>query len=147
MSADNKHHITRRQSLALLGSGGAGLLLAGTSAGWGTAFAHTTQGDDYVVNAAAACTLAPEQEEGPFYVALDDIRADIVGGQIGLPMQLEITIIDSLTCKPLKDAAVDVWHCNATGVYSDISSRTRWGRPTYAGSSSPTSTVRSVSPR
>ena len=48
-------------------------------------------------------------------------------------MQLEITIIDSLTCKPLKDAAVDVWHCNATGVYSDISSEDTLGETYLRG--------------
>lgn len=133
MFSPDKQLMTRRRSLALLGSGGAGLLLAGTNGGFGTAFARTSEGNDYVANAARACTLAAEQEEGPFYVALDEIRENIVGGQAGLPMQLEITIISSSTCKPLKHAAVDIWHCNASGVYSDISSEQTVGETYLRG--------------
>jgi protocatechuate 3,4-dioxygenase beta subunit len=133
MSAENPRLITRRRSLKLLGSTGAGLLVAGTNGGFGSAFARTSEGDDYVASAARACTLAAEQEEGPFYVAVDDIRSDIVGGQTGLPLELTITIIDSTTCKPLKNAAVDIWHCNADGVYSDISSEKTLGETYLRG--------------
>jgi protocatechuate 3,4-dioxygenase beta subunit len=133
MSTNDKHLITRRRSLALLGSGGAGLLIAGPGGGLASAFARTSEGDDHVANAAAACTLSAEQEEGPFYVALDQVREDIVGGQAGLPLALEITIISSLTCKPLKHAAVDIWQCNASGVYSDISSESTVGETYLRG--------------
>lgn len=130
---ENQRLITRRRSLAVLGSGGAGLLVAGTRGSFGTAFAHTSEADDYVAHAGRACTLAAEQEEGPFYVALDDVREDIIAGQAGLPLQLEITIINSLTCKPLKHAAVDIWQCNASGVYSDISSENTLGKTYLRG--------------
>jgi protocatechuate 3,4-dioxygenase beta subunit len=113
--------MTRRRSLALLGSG-AGLAALGSAGGLAAVLAPPADGDDYVAQASAACTLTAEQEEGPFYVALEQVRSDIVGGQAGLPLALEITVINSLTCKPLRNAAVDIWHCNASGVYSDISS-------------------------
>lgn len=132
MPADDTHLITRRRGLTLLGTGGAGLLLAGAG-GLGSALARTTDGDDYVAGAAAACTLTAEQEEGPFYVALEQVRHDIVAGQPGLPMQLEITIINSQTCKPLRNAAVDIWHCNASGVYSDIASEKTVGQTYLRG--------------
>lgn len=115
------HLITRRRSIALLGSGGAGLLVAGAQAPLGLALSRQ-EGDDYVADAVKACTLTAEQEEGPFYVAVDDVRDEIVRGQAGLPLELQITIINSHTCKSIKHAAVDIWHCNAHGVYSDISS-------------------------
>jgi protocatechuate 3,4-dioxygenase beta subunit len=69
--------------------------------------------------AATACTLTPEQEEGPFYVALHRIRSNIVGSRSGVPLLLRITVVDSSTCKPLKGAAVDVWQADAVGHYSD----------------------------
>jgi protocatechuate 3,4-dioxygenase beta subunit len=114
--------------------GGAGLLIAGRS-GVGSAIARSTDGDDYVAAAARAkrCTLIAEQEEGPFYVALEQVREDIVGGQVGLALRLEITVINALTCKPLKNAAVDIWHCNASGVYSDISSEQTLGETYLRG--------------
>jgi protocatechuate 3,4-dioxygenase beta subunit len=71
--------------------------------------------------AASACTLTPEQEEGPFYVALEKIRSNIVGGRTGVPLALAITVIDSSTCKPLTGAAVDIWQADAVGHYSDES--------------------------
>jgi protocatechuate 3,4-dioxygenase beta subunit len=71
--------------------------------------------------AATACTLTPEQEEGPFYVALNRIRSNIVGDRKGVPLLLRITVVDSSTCKPLKGAAVDVWQADAVGHYSDES--------------------------
>jgi protocatechuate 3,4-dioxygenase beta subunit len=132
MSSNEHQLITRRRSLALLNSSGAGLLIAGKG-GFGTAFAKSTDGDGYVANAAKACTLTAEQEEGPFYVAVDDVREHIVLGQTGLPLQLEITIINSKTCKPLKHAAVDIWHCNASGIYSDISSENTVGKTYLRG--------------
>jgi protocatechuate 3,4-dioxygenase beta subunit len=129
---ENPHLITRRRGLALLGSSGAGLILAGGAGRAATAYARS-EGHDYVANAAKACTLTAEQEEGPFYVAVDDVREEIALGQAGLPLELTITIISSLTCKPLKHAAVDIWQCNAHGVYSDISSEDTLGETYLRG--------------
>jgi protocatechuate 3,4-dioxygenase beta subunit len=122
--SDNEggHRITRRRGFALVGAGGAGLLLTGTSANISSALARTSHADDYVAGAAGACTLTAEQEVGPFYVAYDKVRADIVDGIVGLPLELTITVIDKLTCKPLRHAAVDVWQADPLGVYSDESS-------------------------
>jgi hypothetical protein len=97
---ENPHLITRRRGLALLGSSGAGVILAGGAGRAATAYARS-EGHDHVANPAKACTLTAEQEEGPFYVAVDDVRDEIVLGQAGLPLELTITIISSLTCKPL----------------------------------------------
>lgn len=68
------------------------------------------------------CVLTPEQEEGPFYIDLAQVRQDIVENRPGVPLALALTIVDSNTCKPIRDAAVDVWHCDALGVYSGESS-------------------------
>jgi protocatechuate 3,4-dioxygenase beta subunit len=132
MPTDEPRLITRRRTLAVAGSTGAGLLLGRTSIGRGSALARV-EGDEYVANAARACTLTAEQEEGPFYVAVDDVREDIVLGQTGLPFTLEITIVNSHTCKPLRHAAVDIWHCNALGVYSDIASEQTVGETYLRG--------------
>ncbi|HEX4110248.1 MAG TPA: intradiol ring-cleavage dioxygenase [Solirubrobacteraceae bacterium] len=129
MPLDDRHVITRRRSLAVLGAGAAGLWAAGP----GSAFARPADGDDYVADAAGACMLTPEQEEGPFYVDLEQVRQDIADGQVGVPLLLEITVVNSQTCKPLRSAAVDIWHCNASGVYSDISSEKTVGETYLRG--------------
>ncbi len=64
------------------------------------------------------CVLTPEQEEGPFYIDLVRVRRDIVENRRGVPLALALTVVASDTCKPIRDAAVDVWHCDALGVYS-----------------------------
>jgi protocatechuate 3,4-dioxygenase beta subunit len=64
------------------------------------------------------CTLTPAQEEGPFYIDLAQIRRDVVEDRPGVPLALMLTVVDSNTCKPIRDAAVDIWHCDALGVYS-----------------------------
>jgi protocatechuate 3,4-dioxygenase beta subunit len=130
MEADvfDQQLITRRRSLALLGSTGAGLLAAGA-----TSRIVSPASAAPAATIAKACVLTPEQEVGPFYVAYDRVREDIVGGATGLPLELHITIISSLTCKPIKGAAVDIWQCDALGVYSDESSENTVGETYLRG--------------
>jgi protocatechuate 3,4-dioxygenase beta subunit len=64
------------------------------------------------------CVLTPAQEEGPFYIDLARVRRDIVEDRPGVPLALAVTVVDAGTCEPIRDAAVDVWHCDALGVYS-----------------------------
>ncbi|SNT24530.1 hypothetical protein SAMN05421770_10653 [Granulicella rosea] len=68
--------------------------------------------------AAETCVLTPEQEIGPFYVADELIRSKIAEGKPGIPLRLRLVVLDSNTCKPLPDAAIDLWHCDAMGLYS-----------------------------
>jgi protocatechuate 3,4-dioxygenase beta subunit len=83
--------------------------------------------------AAGACKLAASQEEGPFYVALERIRSDIRLGRTGVPLRLRITVTDSSTCRPVKGAAVDIWHADGLGEYSDESSEGTVGQTWLRG--------------
>jgi protocatechuate 3,4-dioxygenase beta subunit len=121
MDDDAPRLITRRRSLVLLGSGAGGLFIAACGSSGGTALAGSADGNDYVADAAKACTLTAEQEEGPYYLALDKVRDDLAGGQKGLAFRMEIAVINAKTCKPITNAGVDIWHCNAAGLYSDKS--------------------------
>lgn len=64
------------------------------------------------------CVLTPEQEEGPFYIELAQVRQDITEDRPGVPLALALTVVDANTCEPIRNAAVDIWHCDALGVYS-----------------------------
>jgi protocatechuate 3,4-dioxygenase beta subunit len=64
------------------------------------------------------CVLTPEQEQGPFYIDLAQVREDIVEDRPGVPLALALTVVGSGTCEPIRDAAVDIWHCDALGFYS-----------------------------
>lgn len=60
----------------------------------------------------------PEQEVGPYYVADELLRSNITESKPGIPLTLRLAILDARTCKPLPNAAVDIWHCDALGIYS-----------------------------
>jgi protocatechuate 3,4-dioxygenase beta subunit len=66
---------------------------------------------------ANGCVLYPEQTEGPFYLDLDSLRRDITEGKTGAALRMVVRVQDE-SCAPLKDLAVDVWHCDVAGVYS-----------------------------
>ncbi|MCX5091590.1 intradiol ring-cleavage dioxygenase [Streptomyces sp. NBC_00365] len=69
--------------------------------------------------ATEACyTLTSETTEGPYYIDADKIRQDITEDLPGIPLTLKLKVIDADTCRPVKNAAVDIWHCSALGVYS-----------------------------
>ncbi|MFQ4141936.1 intradiol ring-cleavage dioxygenase [Chlorogloeopsis sp. ULAP02] len=75
-----------------------------------------------------ACVVIPEQTEGPYFVddklKRSDIRSDSSDGSVkeGVPLQLRLRVsaIANTSCKPLVGAIVDIWHCDALGVYSDV---------------------------
>ena len=77
-------------------------------------------GPQAVASGLVTCVLSPEMTEGPYYVAADaKIRKDIRAGQPGTPLALKLGVANVASCKPVKDAAVDIWHASAGGVYSD----------------------------
>jgi hypothetical protein len=63
---------------------------------------------------------APEVTEGPYYLVNDLVRQDIRENQGGIPLRLDIGILDTSTCKPLPNVLVEIWHANATGYYSSV---------------------------
>ena len=106
--------ITRRASLARLG----GFAAAALGASWLTADDSEGAGPAGVASGAVRCLLAPEQTEGPYYIAGEKLRRNITEGRPGAPLLLRLTVVDASTCKPIKGAAVDIWHADASGVYS-----------------------------
>ncbi|MCU0491188.1 MAG: intradiol ring-cleavage dioxygenase [Chloroflexaceae bacterium] len=78
--------------------------------------------------AVPACVVRPEQAEGPYFVDdklnRADIRADPASGSVkqGTPLLLTFNVsqVGSGGCAPLSGATVDIWHCDAAGVYSDV---------------------------
>jgi protocatechuate 3,4-dioxygenase beta subunit len=72
--------------------------------------------------ASVACILTPEQTEGPYYIAGEKFRRNITDGHPGAALLLRTTVVDASTCRPIKNAAVDIWHADAAGVYSGFGS-------------------------
>lgn len=65
-----------------------------------------------------SCTLYPQQMEGPYYLDLDLLRVNVTEGRPGAPLLLDLQIVRAGSCAPIDGVAVDVWQCDAAGVYS-----------------------------
>ncbi len=115
---DGRRRITRRDSLARLSGLAAGAIGAGLGVEAWARDAAAAGGPAAVATGAVRCILTPELTEGPYYVPRERVRRDITEGTPGVPLLLRLTVVDASTCKPVGNASVDVWHCDALGVYS-----------------------------
>ncbi|CAN5566873.1 intradiol ring-cleavage dioxygenase [soil metagenome] len=78
-----------------------------------------------------ACIVRPQQIEGPYFVderlLRQDIRKDLSDNSIkeGVELQLVFNVsqITGNDCKPLPDALVDLWQCDAEGIYAGVEDR------------------------
>ncbi|KIW04501.1 hypothetical protein, variant [Verruconis gallopava] len=76
--------------------------------------------DETIFSGNSSCILNPEVTEGPYYVLGELVRKNVTEGFAGVPLTLDIQIIDVNTCEPVPDIMLDFWHCNSTGVYSGV---------------------------
>ncbi|KAF5005352.1 hypothetical protein FDECE_8164 [Fusarium decemcellulare] len=67
-----------------------------------------------------SCVLTPEVTQGPYYVAGEYVRENIIEDQEGVNIILDYQVIDVETCDPVPNVYLEMWHCNSTGVYSGI---------------------------
>jgi protocatechuate 3,4-dioxygenase beta subunit len=74
------------------------------------------------------CVVRPAQMEGPYFVderlLRSDIREDPSDGSVSEGALFALTIVvsrvDGTACTPLPGVLVDLWHCDAAGIYSDV---------------------------
>lgn len=129
--------ISRRRALSAGGVVGlTGLLAACATASTATptatpvaapAAAPAAAASDDVVallDAANTCTLAVEETQGPYWFDVDSIRSDVREDRPGTTLALAIRVHDVTACSAggaavaVPDAVVEIWHCDAGGVYS-----------------------------
>lgn len=117
-------------ALAFLGCGG-------ESSGSPTSPSSTTGSSSN-----ASCIVTPALTEGPYFVDerlnRSDIRSDPTTGSVksGVPLTLTVQLSQigaGGTCTPLGGALVDMWHCDALGLYSDISPQNTVGQKFLRG--------------
>jgi len=134
--------ISRRQALGLIGGAVGALVVVGCGSGdastdgsassssSSSGSSSSSSSSSSSGSASSSCSVTPEGEIGPYFA--DDSasgfdRSDILSNldgtdtQTGVPLSLSIYIVDTENdCAALEGAQVDIWHCNAEGVYSDI---------------------------
>jgi protocatechuate 3,4-dioxygenase beta subunit len=121
-----EHATTRRGALVGLGGLAASVLAAGTWSRLSSPDAEAAAGGPAAVaSGAVTCVLTPELTEGPYYIEGEKVRRNIREGRAGLPLTLRLRVVDASTCRPIKGAAVDIWHADAVGVYSGFGSAAR----------------------
>lgn len=127
------HILSRRKALAIFRAAGAAILVVGCI----PRKARSTQAESSVAVPASslansgtlpACVVTPEQTEGPYFVDeklnRSDIRSDPAAGSmkdgVALQLTLRVSQVGSTGCTPRAGAIVDIWHCDALGIYSDV---------------------------
>ncbi|MEP6693389.1 MAG: intradiol ring-cleavage dioxygenase [Chloroflexota bacterium] len=133
--------LSRREVLAILGGSGAALLVAcapgALTSASPTATAQQTSAAATTAAAAASavttlpsCIVRPALTEGPYFVDeklnRSDIRSDpgtsVIRPGALLTLNFVVSRVTGSACTALSGAMVDVWHCDALGVYSDVDS-------------------------
>jgi len=138
--------LSRREVLALLGGSSVAILAAcapgalaspsptataqQTNAAATTAAATTAATSSPVAAALPSCIVRPALTEGPYFVDeklnRSDIRSDPGTGTVRpgalLTLNFLVSRVSGSACTALSGAMVDVWHCDALGVYSDVDS-------------------------
>ena len=114
--------LSRREALMLIGAVGASSLFG------------------MVSRAGAACSVTPTETEGPYWVDellnRSDITADPSDGSVrpGVPLTLRLNVLRAdAGCAPAAGVQVDVWHCDAGGLYSDEAANNTVGKKFLRG--------------
>ena len=123
--------LSRRTVLGLMGATAATVLVACGPGPHGPRWWRRIWSRKPTVTAMPPCIVRPEQSEGPYFMDerlnRSDIRSDPSDGSVkkGLPIQLAFRVyeIRDNACTPLAGAMVDIWHCDALGVYGDVRDR------------------------
>lgn len=63
------------------------------------------------------CILTADATEGPYFVR-SAIRKDIREGKEGKELSLKFKVSNAADCTPVSNATVEIWQCDAEGIYS-----------------------------
>jgi len=121
-------HLTLSRRALIGAAAGAGL-----SAAFGARAIEALGADADTV---ATCVLSPEVTEGPYWIDNKLTRYDVREGRPGLPLVLQFAIVNAKTCKPIRNADVEIWHADASGEYSGFDGGSPSGGPGGPGGGS-----------
>ncbi|MBY0276831.1 intradiol ring-cleavage dioxygenase [Candidatus Binatia bacterium] len=106
--------LSRRQAMVALGALGTGSVLSASRLLDGAFDGLGSVGRAE----AASCVLTPEQTEGPYYIDDEPFRKNITEGRPGMPLILVLRAVNAVTCAPIPNAVIEIWHADASGAYS-----------------------------
>ena len=138
----SRERISRRRALGLGGTIGLGALVAActrpSSPGRESAPslpASSTAPSDVLalLDRANTCVAAREETQGPYWFDVDSIRSDLREDRPGKPLLLAVRAHYLSRCTngsaptAIPNSVVEIWHCDAGGVYSGFESASNGG--------------------
>jgi len=123
------HDLTRRELLRYVGAAAGALVVYGCGrTPSGESNGKLTSFSTAAAAAIPSCIVRPEQTEGPYFVDAklnrSDIRSEPSDGSVkpgvSLRLTFQVSRVDAGSCSPVNGAIVDIWQCDALGVYSDV---------------------------
>jgi protocatechuate 3,4-dioxygenase beta subunit len=138
----SRQRISRRRALGLGGTVGLGALAAACTGSSpsrdGSAAslsASSTAPSDVLalLDKANTCVAAREETQGPYWFDVDSIRSDLREDRPGTPLLLAVRAHDLSRCAngsaptAIPSSVVEIWHCDAGGVYSGFESASQGG--------------------
>jgi protocatechuate 3,4-dioxygenase beta subunit len=143
----SRERVSRRRAMRLGGAVGLSAVLAACSNGSGTSSGPTARATASssasspaptsaatrsraleLLNRARTCTTAREETPGPYWFDVDSIRRDVREDRPGTRLDLALRVHDVSACagggdvRPVEGCVVEIWHCDAGGVYSGFES-------------------------
>lgn len=120
-----QHNLSRRDMLCFIGATTV-TWLGGFGIGQAVAGKPEKPAGEKIMT--QSCVVRPQQTAGPYFVDeklnRSDIRSDPSDGSVreGVPLRLTFRVsrIKDDGCIPMSGAVVDVWQCDALGVYSEV---------------------------
>jgi protocatechuate 3,4-dioxygenase beta subunit len=95
----------------------------------------TTSVTDVValLDKAKTCTMTQEETQGPYWFDVDSIRSDLREDRPGTVLNLALRVQDVSACStgataaPVANSVVEIWHCDAGGIYAGFETGSRGG--------------------
>ena len=85
-----------------------------------SSFASTVFGESGIAYPNKSCAPTTRLTQGPYLLPNSERRSDIREDAQGVPIKLDLTVINDLWCTPVSDFVVEIWHCDANGLYSGV---------------------------
>jgi protocatechuate 3,4-dioxygenase beta subunit len=138
----SRERISRRRALGLGGTIGLGALVAACTRSSSPASesapslsSSSTAPADVLalLDRANTCVAAREETQGPYWFDVDSIRSDLREDRPGTPLLLAVRAHDLSRCTngsaptAIPNSVVEIWHCDAGGVYSGFESASNGG--------------------
>jgi len=133
--------LNRRRALAIFGAAGAAFTAGGAAIAMANTATASAASGSAASGSAVDCVAKPEMTEGPYFVDeglnRSDIRIDTSDGSMvaGTTLSLVLRVSQIVDCvnQPLPGATVDIWHCDAAGIYSDVAAEGTTGHDYLRG--------------